>query len=89
MTRLFSAQHLDDVSIYHGGDHESQQTDDSDTLEKLRQEDDDEARRHGDEEVEEVRMGVRDTRDLDATLEKKQSTRSVKDPDLVRGRSFL
>lgn len=89
LTRLFSAQHLDDVSNYHGGDHESQQTDDSDTLEQLRQEDYDEAQRHGHKEVEEVRMGIRDTRDLEANLEKMPSTSSIKDPNLVRGHSLL
>lgn len=90
LSRVFSTQHLDDVSVYNGVDHDSQyhaeedDSGDSDTLEKLRQEDDDEALGHGQDQVPEVQMGVRDTRDLEANkLEKKRSTRSIKDPNLV------
>lgn len=90
LLRVFSAQHLDDVSNYHGGDHESkfQDGDDgteySDELEQVRNQDYDEAARNGEAEVSEVRMGVADTRDLEANLEKKETTRSIKDPNLVR-----
>lgn len=86
---VFSAQHLDDVSNYHGGDFEAEHQDEdieteySDELEQVRDEDYDEAAREGKEEVPEVRMGVLDVRDLEANLEKKQSTRSIKDPNLV------
>ena len=87
--RVFSAQHLDDVSHYHGGDHDSNyqhsdiETEYSDEHEQVTNEDYDEAARKGEDEVPEVRMGVRDTRDLEANLEKKPTTRSIKDPNLV------
>ena len=88
--RFFSAQHLDDVSIYHGHDHDSNYHDDEDNesgytdeLEQVRNQDYDEALRKGEDEVPEVRMGVSDTRYLEANLEKKQSKRSIKDPNLV------
>lgn len=90
LSRVFSARHLDDTSNYQGGDLDSHyqddddETSDADNLEKLRQEDYDEAERHGEGEVREVRDGVLDTRDLEANLEKKTTTRSVKDPNLVR-----
>ena len=91
LSRVYSAQHLDDVSVYHGPDHESQYRDeedecgDSDVSEKLREEDDEKALSRGKEQLPEVQMGVPDTRDLEANkLEKKQSTRSTKDPNLVR-----
>ncbi|CAF9903865.1 MAG: hypothetical protein ALECFALPRED_003017 [Alectoria fallacina] len=86
---VFSAQHLDDVSDYHDGDHQSKHHDaDNDTdysseLEHVRNDDYDEAAREGKDEVAEVRMGILDTRDLEANLEKKQTTRSIKDPNLV------
>ena len=50
----------------------------------MRNDDYDEAAREGKDEVAEVRMGIPDTRDLEANLEKKQTTRSIKDPNLVR-----
>ena len=90
LQRVFSAQHLDDISNYHDGDHHSKEHDGdietqySDELEQVRNEDYDEAARKGEDEVPEVRMGVPDTRDLEANLEKKKSTRSIKDPNLVR-----
>ena len=90
LERLYSAQHLDDVSIYHSGDHESNYDDDDnetkdiDELEQVRNQDYDEASEKGEDEVPEVRMGISDTRDLEPNLEKKQSRRSIKDPNLVR-----
>ena len=86
---VFSAQHLDDVSHYHGGDQDSNyqdndiETDYSDEHEQGTNEDYDEAARKGEDEVPEVRMGIRDARDLEANLEKKPTTRSIKDPNLV------
>ena len=86
---VFSAQHLDDVSHYHGGDHHSDyqdidiQTEYSDEHEQATSEDYDEAARKGEDEEPEVRMGIRDVRDLEANLEKKPTTRSIKDPNLV------
>ena len=88
--RIFSAQHLDDTSNYHDGDHDSNyhekdnETESLDELEQVRDEDYDEAERNGEDEVSEVRMGILDTKDLEANLEKRQTTRSVKDPNLVR-----
>ena len=88
--RFFSARHLDDVSIYHGGDHGSDYHDDDnetesiDELEQVRSQDYDEAAKTGEDEVPEVRMGISDTRDLESNLEKRRSRRSIKDPNLVR-----
>lgn len=90
LQHVFSAQHLDDVSNYHGGDHDTEYQDDdneteySDELGQVRNEDYDEAASEGKEEVPEVRMGVLDRQDLEANLEKKQTSRSIKDPNLVR-----
>ena len=94
LQRVFSAQHLDDVSNYHHGDHDAphndrdDDTESSDESEKIRDEDNDNAAEEGQDEVPESRMGVPDTRDLEANLEKKQSKRSskrsIKDPNLVR-----
>ena len=94
LQRVFSAQHLDDVSHYHHGDHDAphndrdNDTESSDESEKIREEDNDDAAEEGEDEVPESRMGVPDTRDLEANLEKKQSKRSSKrsrkDPNLVR-----
>ncbi|KAL2042953.1 hypothetical protein N7G274_004011 [Stereocaulon virgatum] len=92
LEQVFSFQHLDDVSNYHADHHEHPKreehnfTDYSDDLEKLRSEDEEEAARHGETELAEVQMGVRDTRDLEANLEKTQSSKtskSGKDPNLV------
>ena len=91
LTRVFSAQHLDDVSHYHSGDHDSailgedDETEYSDELDRVTNEDYDEAARERGDEVPEVRMGVRDARDIEAKLEKKHTTRSIKDPNLVQG----
>ena len=94
LQRVFSAQHLDDISDYHHGDHDAphndreNDTESSDESEKIRDEDNDDAAEDGEDEVPESRMGVPDTRDLEANLEKKQSKksskRSLKDPNLVR-----
>ena len=89
--RIFSATYLDDVSTYHGGDHDVRHdpSDDSDGSlysEKAFQEDSENVRRAGLSEVEGVEMGVRTTRDLESGLEKKKSTKPVKpqrDPNLV------
>lgn len=89
LERFLSAHHLDDVSIYHGGDHESNDRDDDnetesiDGVEQVRSQDYDEASKKGEDEVPEVRAGTSDTRDLEANLEKKSSRRSIKDPNLV------
>ncbi|MCJ1274476.1 hypothetical protein MMC21_002272 [Puttea exsequens] len=86
---MYSAQHLDDVSNYHWGDQEAyypeddDASDESEEPEKVRHEGDQNAREHGLEAVGEVRMGVRDERDIGVDLGKKQSTRSIKDPNLI------
>ncbi len=85
-----TAQHPDHVSNYHDGEHDSKERDGdieteySDELEQVRKQDYDEAAREGEDEVPEVRMGILDKRDLEGSLEKKQSARSIKDPNLVR-----
>ena len=90
LTRVFSAQHLDDVSTYHGGDHGSNYDDEknefvcSDEPEQVRNEDDDQAVGQGRDEVLETRTDVLNTQDLEANLEKKQSIRSFKPPNLVQ-----
>ena len=89
LSHVFSAQHLDDVSHYHGGDHDSiyqdhdNETEYSDELEQVKNEDYDEAAKKGQDEVPGLHMGVLDTRDLEANLEKKPTSRSIKDPNLV------
>lgn len=91
LQRVFSAQHLDDVSDYHHGDHDAphndriNDTEFSDESEKIRDEDNDDAEKESEDEVPESRMGIPNMRDLEANLEKKQrSQRSIKDPNLVR-----
>ena len=93
LDHAFSFQHLDDVSNYHADRHDypeiNNDSEDTDDLEKVRREDEEEAAMSGEEEVAEVQMGVRDTHDLEANLEKtkttksRRSSRSAKDPNLV------
>lgn len=93
LEHAFSFQHLDDVSNYHADRHDYPELDndseDIDDLEKVRREDEEEAAMSGEEEVAEVQMGIRDTHDLEANLEKtktarsRRSSRSAKDPNLV------
>ncbi len=83
---VLTAQHPDHVSNYpdskeRDGDIETEY---SDELEQVRNQDYDEAAKEGEDEVPEVRMGILDKRDLEGSLEKKQSARSIKDPNLVR-----
>ena len=85
LARVHTAQHLDDTSIYHQHN-EADPHDDDDTSEQLQSEDDEEARKEGLAVQSEVRMGVPDEKDLEAgspLFEKKKSSRSVKDPNLV------
>ncbi|KAL2054076.1 hypothetical protein ABVK25_005615 [Lepraria finkii] len=92
LEHAFSFQHLDDVSNYHGDHHDYPQreeddlTESSDDIEKVRSEDEEEEARRGDTEMAEVQMGMRDTRDLEANLEKTKSSKSsntARDPNLV------
>ena len=86
--RVYTAQHLDDQSIYHPDHIDSFEDDvtEADNSEILSEEDDEEAREKGLEEETEMRMGVMNEKDVekgDTALEKKKSTRSTKDPNLV------
>ena len=86
LVRIFSAQHLDDYSVYH--DHEVASDDDSytDVSEELTKEDEEAAREEGLNEDPRVDMGVAGQRDLEAggvPLEKKKTSRSTKDSNLV------
>ncbi|KAI9875243.1 MAG: hypothetical protein M1830_008712 [Pleopsidium flavum] len=90
LQRFFSAQHLDDQSLYHA-DHDIRDEDEtsstgSDLSQQVTEKDDEETREQGRDEVDEERMGVVNERDMEAArtpLEKRQTTRSVKDPNLV------
>lgn len=83
LSRVFSAQHIDDYSHYHSyGEHQDQQlqpttSDDSDFAEDVEIEKD---REPGDGEL---RDRVVNERDVEAPLEKTKSSRSTKDPNLV------
>lgn len=92
--RILSGQHLDDVSVYHY-DHNHESDDDEDehtssstdlSEEVTEKEDNVEARAAGTEEVPEVRQGIPGSRDIEAgrpKLEKRRTSRSIKDPNLV------
>lgn len=80
---VVAAQHPDNVPTYDDEHHNTyvpDYDDETDTSEELRKESDEEAMRHGEDQVDEVRMGIRNTRDLLPNMEKKQS---IKDPNLV------
>ena len=91
---ILSGQHLDDVSVYHH-DHDHESDDDEEeentyssesSQEVIEKQDNAEARGAGAEDVPEARQGIPDSRDLEAgrpKLEKKQTSRSFKDPNLV------
>ena len=88
LERVYTAQHLDDQSIYHPDHIDSFEDDttEADNSEILSEEEDEEAREKGIEEETEVRMGVMNEKDVekgDTALEKKKSTRSTRDPNLV------
>ena len=90
LSRVFSAQHLDDASIYQGADHnalyvEPEDEDESGTQKKVTERDYDEASDHAQEAGLGMRMENDEPKDLEANnLEKKPSVKSVKDPNLVR-----
>ncbi|KAL8845957.1 MAG: hypothetical protein Q9221_008919 [Calogaya cf. arnoldii] len=88
--KVFSGQHLDDQSTYHARHSVSENREDdrtadedSDLSEASVKEDDKEARGQPFNETEEPQNGSADLRDLEAPLEKKKSSKSVKDPNLV------
>lgn len=88
LDRVFSARHIDDQSVYHAeSEHDARSedvTDDSDddegVLGREKTETDTE------EEARENRDGIQNEKDVETPrpkLEKKQTTRSVKDPNIV------
>ncbi|KAL8863555.1 MAG: hypothetical protein Q9178_000236 [Gyalolechia marmorata] len=90
MSRVFSGQHLDDQSTYHGrnsvsGHREDESTADekSDRSEDTATGENNERKRRRREEPAESLNAAANIRDLEAPLEKKQSSKSVKDPNLV------
>lgn len=90
LSRVFTGQHLDDHSTYHGRDsvssnrEEEHSTDElSDLSEEVAKKEDSELGEKLPEETVEVRNDVANIRDLEAPLEKKQSAKSVRDPNLV------
>lgn len=95
LSRVYSAQHIDDYSHYHGHDErygqqsEATSSEESDFSEKVEREEDSVARENAGEETAEVREGVVNERDVEAPLEKTQSSRSIRDPNLVRAVDFI
>lgn len=81
ISKVFTGQHLDDYSTYQSGE----EYEESDMSERVSREENQELGEKLPEETVEVRDGIRNVRDLEAPLEKKQSTRSIKtkDPNLV------
>lgn len=87
--RIFSAQHLDDHSLYHGGTApcngaslQGAPTEESNISEKVDETEGWEAGSLGDNIVE-AREGVVSERDVEAPLEKIKSSKSIKNPHLV------
>ena len=78
--RLFSAQHLDDHSLYHGGYH-----DDHDDGESEYEEDDvGSIKSLEGEGLNEVRDGIPDEKDVEAPpISRKSTSKSKKDPKIV------
>ncbi|KAL8772971.1 MAG: hypothetical protein Q9209_001991 [Squamulea sp. 1 TL-2023] len=90
LSRVFSGQHLDDQSTYHGrasvsGDREDCSTADGGSILSVESTKDEskEQRMKLSKETTGVRGSVANVRDLEAPLEKRQSSKSVKDPNLV------
>ena len=87
---MFTGQHLDDHSLYHNRDSVLQQQqkgdlgdEQSDLSEEVPREERKELGDKTPEEEYEVRDGIANEKDLEAPLEKRQSTKSAKDPNLV------
>ena len=85
LSKVFSGQHLDDQSTYHARDSVSEEKEyrhvaeaESDISEGTATEKDKTERS---EEIADFQNGL--ARDLEAPLEKKQSSKSIKDPNLV------
>ena len=91
LQHVVSGRHLDDHSLYHPHDNVSAAEegewieDESDYSEQVVKDENKEAEEDGTEETSEVRGGILTERDLEAPpLERKQTSKSVKDPNLVR-----
>ena len=75
--RLYSAQHLDDHSLYHGGYHDDHDEGESEYEEES-------LRSLEGEGLKEVRDGIPDEKDLEAPpISRKSTSKSKKDPNLV------
>ncbi|KAL8806184.1 MAG: hypothetical protein Q9200_005136 [Gallowayella weberi] len=90
LSRVFSSQHLDDFSTYHGRDsvlfdrgEVPLADEESDLSEEVVKQNNNELGEKLPEETIDVRNGVANVRDLEVPLEKKRSSKSVKDPKLV------
>ena len=91
LQHVVSGRHLDDHSLYHPHDDVSVEEegewveDESDYSEQVAKDENEKAEEDGIEETSEVRGGILTERDLEPPpLERKQTSRSVKDPNLVR-----
>ena len=89
LQHVVSGRHLDDHTLYHSNDEVSgngeagQVEDESDYSEQFAKDENEKAEEDGTQETSEVRGGILTERDLEAPLEKKQSTKSAKDRNLV------
>ncbi|KAL8806845.1 MAG: hypothetical protein Q9182_001105 [Xanthomendoza sp. 2 TL-2023] len=90
LLRVFSGQHLDDYSTYHGRDsvqfdrgEDTLADEESDLSDEGAKENQNELGEKLPEETVEVRNGVANVWDLEAPLKKARSSKSVKDPNLV------
>lgn len=90
LSKVFSGHHLDDQSTYHARDsvsekweHHRTADEESDLSGETADDEDKEARGQPFEETVESQNAAAALRDPEAPLGKKQSTKSVKDPDLV------
>ncbi|KAL9596046.1 MAG: hypothetical protein Q9219_006062 [cf. Caloplaca sp. 3 TL-2023] len=90
LTRVFSGQHLDDHSVYHGpgsvhGSEDAAGDEESDLSDRDSREENEKTNPNEPEGAVDTRDRVLNARDLEAPLEKKQSAKSAKakDPNLV------
>ena len=88
LTRIHTGQHPDDHSYYHVDiDQADSTSDDTGELEQSKPEDDHSSVEGGIGNGPETSAGATDEKDVEKTanpLEKKKSSRSIKDPNLVR-----
>ncbi len=86
LQHVVSGRHLDDYSLYNGTEGEGAAIEDeSDYSEQVAKDENEKAEEDGIEETSEVRGGILTERDLEAPpLEKRQTSKSAKDPNLVK-----